>query len=143
MEMFTLNQEVARLEAELPPLRGAARLAVLAPLAWHLRQRDTGRAVELADEAAVLLTRTALPEAQRRAIAARLQLVRGEAKWLLAELDAAETLADAALQEFTALSDSLGRADAHWLRAWLATERLDFEAGVVGQRGQAARLHAG
>ena len=44
MDMFALDDEVSRLELALSPLRGSARLAVLEPLVWYLRQRDTGRA---------------------------------------------------------------------------------------------------
>ena len=55
MDMFAVDEEVADWETALLPLRGAERLALLLPLAWHLRQRDTGRAVGYAHEALALL----------------------------------------------------------------------------------------
>ena len=90
MDMFALDDEVSRLELALSPLCGSARLAVLEPLVWYLRQRDTGRALALADEAeALLATCQREPDPDRQRIAARLSLVRGEAEWMWAKLDAA------------------------------------------------------
>ena len=59
MDMFAADDDVAQWEVSLLPLRGSARLAVLVPLAWHLRQRDSERADALAAEALALLQQTA------------------------------------------------------------------------------------
>lgn len=127
MEIFALDDEVKRLEEEVEPLYGLARLAILVPLAWHVRQRDTRRALALADEASNLLTDDALSDADRQKYQARLLLVRGEAQWLFAELESAELMANQALDEFVALHDLIGCADSHWLLAWIAVDngRLD------------------
>jgi signal transduction histidine kinase len=122
MEMFALNEEVAQLTAALPETRGVARLTALVTLAWHLRQRDCRQAQTLAEEAAVLLATSSLPEPERQRSAARLDLVRGEMKWLFAELDAAMTLATSALATFTRLHDDLACADAHWLMASISID---------------------
>ena len=61
MDMFALDDALADWEAALPSLRGPARLPVLLPLAWHLRQRDTARALELAAEGLTLLPAAPLP----------------------------------------------------------------------------------
>jgi signal transduction histidine kinase len=127
MEMYVLNEDVALLEAELPPLQGEARLDTLKLLAWHLRQRNTPRAVALADEAGILLSQvTHSPDAQQITLA-RLQLVHGEATWLYAQLDAAQALADIALTTFETRRDAIGCADAHWLRAMIAADRGDLQ----------------
>ncbi|MDC8760505.1 ATP-binding protein [Janthinobacterium fluminis] len=123
MEMFALDEQVAQWEAALLPLRGAARLPALVPLAWHVRQRDSARAAALAAEAQALLAAAALPPPAHRVIAARLLLVQAETAWLHGALDAADAQADAAFDMLSALGDATGRADAHWLRAWIAVDR--------------------
>jgi len=127
MDMFALDDELAQWEATLHPLRGPARLPALVPLAWHLRQRDTVRAVALADEGLQLLPATALPADAMTLIAARLQLVRAEADWLAGQLDAADEQASQAHAGLSAIDDHSGVADAHWLRAWIAVDRGDHQ----------------
>ena len=90
MEMFARDEQLARWEADLPVLRDGARLDLLLPLAWQLRQRDPARARVLALEAIGLAK--ALPEAARRLAEARVWLIDGEAEWLFGELDAAREL---------------------------------------------------
>src|SRR5262245_32200980 len=63
--LFADDDAVAQWELELLPLRGIARLPLLLPLAWHLRQRDGKRAQELAREAAALLPAAQLPDDAR------------------------------------------------------------------------------
>ena len=46
MDMFALDQDITQWESALPALHGAARLPVLLPLCWHLRQRDGARRSE-------------------------------------------------------------------------------------------------
>jgi signal transduction histidine kinase len=144
MDMFAFDDELAQWEAALPPLRGPARLPVLVPLAWHLRQRDTARAVELAAEGLQLLPATALAPGAVTLIAARLQLVQAEAAWLSGQLDAADLLARQASDQLIAIEDHSGIADAHWLRAWIAIdggnhplgeEELERMAAAAGRAG--------
>ncbi len=137
MEMFAHDDEVAQLEATLPLLQGMDHLTTQIELAWQLRQRDTRRAVALAAEAESILAGKDMPQVQRQALGARLRLVFGESKWLFAELDAAEAMANRALREFTGLHDMIGCADAHRLLAWVANGRgnvrqhdLEFEQTV-------------
>ena len=124
--MFALDRELAPWEAELPGLRGAARLQLLVRLAWHLRQRDAHRAAALAREARTLVE--ILPGSARGRFAARLLLVDAEASWLRGELDDAHALAGQAFESFHALGDAAGRADARWLRAWIESDRGDTDA---------------
>ncbi|WP_317204421.1 ATP-binding protein [Janthinobacterium sp.] len=141
MEMFALDDQVAQWELALLPLRGAARLPLLAPLAWHLRQRDSARAAALADEALALLPLAALEPAAERGLAARLLLVQAETGWLRGALDEAEALARAAADIMAALDDAAGRADAHWLQAWIAVDRGEHERcdAELGRAAEAAR----
>jgi signal transduction histidine kinase len=123
MDMFTVDDNVAQWESALPSLHGIDRLPVLLALAWHLRQRDTRRAVQLAAEASALLADRADPQA-----ALRMDLVRAEARWLEGELDSAFDAASEVLQRFTCLNDDVGCADSHWLLAWIAVDRGDHGA---------------
>jgi signal transduction histidine kinase len=128
MEKFALGEEVARLEAGLESATGADRLALLVPLAWYLRQRDTQRALWLTQEIEDLLKQCPLPQAEKDRIEARILLVRSEAEWLFARLTQAEPLVVQALELFRRLGDKIGSADAHWLLAWIAVDkgRLDL-----------------
>ncbi|MGB9990647.1 ATP-binding protein [Massilia sp. SM-13] len=121
--MFVTDDDVAHWELALLPLRGVARLPVLIPLAWHLRQRDSVRAAALAEEALALLPYAGLEPETRSATTARLQLAQAEILWVSGELDAAEALANEAFEVLCGLQDHTGCADAHWLRGWIAVDR--------------------
>jgi signal transduction histidine kinase len=88
-------------------------------LAWHLRERDTARALALADAAEAALPADAL------ALRARLCLVRGEAAWLRADLTTAEALSLGSQAEMLRAGDRAGVADASVLQAMIAMERGD------------------
>jgi two-component system sensor histidine kinase/response regulator len=150
MEFFAVNEVVAQMEADLSFAKDGERLEVLTALAWQLRQRDTQRAVILADEAQSLIADSELDSAldseldsaldstlnstlnsslskdQRQRITWRLLLIQAEAKFFLDEPDASKALAENALQGFTAQNDARGCADAHWLLAWLAYDQGDM-----------------
>jgi signal transduction histidine kinase len=128
MDMFTVDERVAHWESALPSLRGIDRLTVLLPLAWHLRQRDTLRSLQLADEASRLLVDAPMAPDERAGHEARLDLLRAEACWLTGELDTAFSSATGVLQRFTTLDDHAGCADSHWLLAWIAVDRGDHAA---------------
>ncbi|WP_229458938.1 tetratricopeptide repeat-containing sensor histidine kinase [Massilia glaciei] len=126
--MFAVSDDVARLEASLAPLRGVDRLPLLIPLSWHLRQRDSARALALADEVLALLPAAALPEPERAGAEARMTLIKAESEWLAGALEAAGLQARAVLGRFTALGDLRGRADACWLLAWISIDRGEHAA---------------
>ncbi len=142
MELFALSDDVIRLEAHLDALDGIARLQAQIALAWHLRQRDTRRSSALANaaESALAATVEIAPD-RRRALDARLWLIIGEAKWLFAELDAAEELANRALHEYTLQNDPIGCFDAHFLLAWINngrgnTAKIESELALAIVDGQ-------
>src|SRR5471032_3193976 len=132
--MFALNEELAQWEAELPSLHGLARLQRLGALSWHLRQRDPAMAQAVAREAAPLLA--SLAPQQRATWSARFKLVDAEASWLAGALDQARAEAEAALALFGEQGhdydydhdNAAGRADSHWLLAWIGQDRGDSEA---------------
>jgi signal transduction histidine kinase len=137
MDMFAVDEDVARWETALPALRLGERVPVLLPLAWHLRQRDSVRALALAQEALALLPASALTDPERAIAEARMALVRAESSWLNGALDDAESI----LQACSALADDCIRADAHWLMAAIAVDRGDHDAVDAGfeQAAEAAR----
>lgn len=122
MQLFTVDEDVARWESALPQLRGQDRLPLLLQLAWHLRQRDSKRALALAAEALALLSESPHSPAEREAHGARMELVQAEAAWLDGSLEQARTHATAILERFTTLADHAGCADSHWLLAWIAID---------------------
>jgi signal transduction histidine kinase/tetratricopeptide (TPR) repeat protein len=109
MELFALNDEVAALEAQLPISEGPAQLDLLVQLAWQLRERDSARALRMAEQAQTLLHQvqgkpaTHSPTSQAAhppPHTARLLLVRGVIHTLRAELDSAYTAIETGISEF-------------------------------------------
>jgi signal transduction histidine kinase len=127
MEYFVGNERLVQLEAALAAARGARRLGVLVELAWQLRQRDTNRALVLADEADSLLADMGLSatEIERTRMRMRLLLVRAEAALLFGGIDTGMDMTLRALQGFAAIADPMGCTDAHSLMAWVAYDRGD------------------
>ncbi|MDL2356041.1 MAG: GAF domain-containing sensor histidine kinase [Pseudomonadota bacterium] len=144
MDMFAVDDDVAQWEAALQSRRGAERLPLLLLLAWHLRQRDTTRALALAHEVDALLPNAALSAEQRTLAAARMALVRAESHWLNGALDEAQAQAGAILDTCGTLSDQRLCADAHWLIAAIAVDRGDHgEVDAGFARAAAAARAAG
>ncbi|MET3118448.1 diguanylate cyclase (GGDEF)-like protein [Undibacterium sp. GrIS 1.8] len=125
MEILVLDEEVAKLEVSLLASRVPSQLLDLLELSWHLRQRDAARAISLASEVEALSKIADIPHAERNRILGRLDLIRGEVKWLFAELDVAEATVERALLLFKGLDDAIGCADAHWLLALIIADRSD------------------
>jgi signal transduction histidine kinase len=125
MEFCVLNEEVERLEAVASHGPGLPGWRAMAALAWHLRQRDTTRALELANQVSGALDWPDWPAAEADTLRARLQLVQGEALWLDGEFEAASQHAERALAGFNALSNPIGAADACWLLGWIAVDQGD------------------
>ncbi len=128
MDMFTVDDNVARWETALLPLRGPDRLEILLPLAWHLRQRDTRRALQLAAEALALLPDSPLSAAEQDAARRRMDLLQAEAEWLQGALDQALARATGLLERCAAAGDPAACADSCWLLGWIAVDRGDHDA---------------
>lgn len=143
MKSLVTNAELAGLEAALVDAQDFDRLAPLVALAWHLRQRETARAVTLAGEARTLCENAQLSNPDRKVLAGRLLLIEGEAKWLFAQFDNAQKMARAALALFEEVDDATGCADAHWLLASLMIdlgqlEQRDAELQYSGEQARRA-----
>jgi signal transduction histidine kinase len=117
MEFFILNEELAKQEAALP----GATLTQQVELAWHLRQSNTARALQLADRVEPVLEHMAAGEAS--GLRLRLYLVRGEASFLRADFAEAHRLALLAGEGFAGQGDAAGCCDAHWLRVCCAFDQ--------------------
>lgn len=125
MEFFATDAAVAALEQTLAQGAVLDTLQERLLLAWALRQRDTLRALELAQDVEGLLSATDWREPQRMAVRGRLSLLRAEAHLLFAEMDEAQLHMNQAGQVFAGLADAAGLADLHWLRHYLAADRGD------------------
>ncbi|MBI3713455.1 MAG: GGDEF domain-containing protein [Burkholderiales bacterium] len=115
MDLYALDDEIFTLEAELSLLDGTPRLAVLIPLAWHLRQRHCQRAFKLATEASSLLEKAKNDETWYSRNMARIDLIKAETQWLHGELDLAEKNVGNAITQFNALHDFSGAGDSYFL----------------------------
>ncbi len=126
LEFACTEEALEKLEATLASSAAKPspqRLAALLPLAWQLRQRDTTRALLLADEVQTCLAVCNLSASERLSKSARLNLIRGEAKWLFGELAIAAELAANALHVFLSIADAIGCADAYFLQAQIAHDQ--------------------
>ncbi|AZP11919.1 ATP-binding protein [Undibacterium parvum] len=145
MDIFVTNDEVVQAETALPGLVQKARLQTLLFLAWHLRQRDSARALALSTEAEILILvlAPALLTADEDALySARLLLVRAELKLLYSALGEAQQMARAALLEFQRIEGvaaQQGCLDAHYLLAMLGL-RQGVPAIVEAELALAAAL---
>ncbi len=115
MDLYALDEEIHTLEAELSLLDGTPRLAVLIPLAWHLRQRHCQRAVNLATEAGLLLEKAKNDQTWYTRNIARIDLIKAETQWLFGELDLAEKNLSRALAHFSSIHDVTGMGDSYFL----------------------------
>jgi len=125
MEIFALESDVALLEQRLHAQGDAGHLPTMLSLAWHLRQRDTRRALAIVEDIERRAAAGLGEDTSTAQIVARCGLIRAESKWLFGELDCALELTKRALARFASLGDKVGTADAHWLVAMIAHDRGD------------------
>lgn len=126
MEFFALTDAVAELDCRLEGSSGAERLDILVELAWQVRQRDSPRAQRLVDQAEAYLDNIDGNGDEIARITARLMLIRGELRWLFADLEMAQALGHSAVVAFQQLGDRLGLGDAHHLLANVVNELGDI-----------------
>lgn len=126
MELHAPGSRVAAVEAELAAASGVSRVRLLVELAWHLRQRDSVRALRLADEAAAAPARSSMA---RRAWNLRLALTRSEVAALFCRFDEAEHWLARAREDGEV--DAEGATDASIVEALVARVRGQRERAVV------------
>lgn len=117
MQLFALDEEVMQLELGLNNLAGSARWHLLLPLAWYLRERNSPRALELADEIENGLGFHDVGALERSSILARISLVRGEVAYLNGRLPAAQACAQQALTLSMEANDACSEYDSQFLAA--------------------------
>ena len=125
--LFALESEVESLRESLNTLHGNSRVPALVSLAWHQKQSNSALALQWADEAQSLTANQTPGDLQTLAVSARLALVRGEAEYLFARLDAADAWVNEAVQAFHRLEDAAGLGDAYWLMASIWSDRGNRE----------------
>ncbi|MBK6863494.1 MAG: helix-turn-helix domain-containing protein [Ideonella sp.] len=133
MELHAPAVRVATVEAELARTAGASRIALLVELAWHLRQRDSARALRVVEEAEAALG-AASPTRPARAAQLRIALTRCEIAALFCRHEEAEHWLARALAD--AAADADGPTDA------CLAERLVAKARGQGARTVEATLRA-
>jgi len=143
MYLYALDDEVEELEVELAALTGQARLNLLVATAWHLRQRESRKALQLADEADNLLRNSTLTVEQRRAARARLAIVRAEVAALYGEFDKTERLLAEAKHGFSAGADVLGEGDTLLVEMTAALEQGQMQRAMSASRGAQACYERG
>lgn len=141
MEIFILNDQLAKMQQSLPTKLGLPRLQLLAEVAWHLRERDSRQAIAMADEILENLERFPVEHPN---LCARAHLVRGEALRLFAELEQAHSEALISQKGFRESDDLLGYSDACTLLAWIAMDKGDsIERDHRLEQAAALALQAG
>jgi DNA-binding CsgD family transcriptional regulator/uncharacterized membrane protein len=120
MKYLVSEQELLALEQALEAAEGEARLQALLTLAWHLRQRDSQRALGLLAELKRRLPRYPLPAEALSRLLLRAALLESEVAALGCQLDAAQAWLDAARSMFKPGLDALAEGDACLAEACLA-----------------------
>lgn len=124
MQFFAAEPEISTLEEVLTQPWGEEVLAATVALAWHLRQRDSARALRLVDGVIPLLVPP--PEGSRRPDAHRVRaaLAACEASALLCDFDVAEHWLHEARQHVDLRVDPCAEGDAWLVEAVLAKMRV-------------------
>ncbi len=127
MQLFVSDDDVAALENSLSELRGEPKIAATVALGWHLRQRDSMRALRLVNTVLPLLgdapqappgqARTPVPHRARAALAA------AEAQALLCEFEASERWLGEARAHVDPDTDAQIEGDAFLVESLLAKTR--------------------
>ncbi len=127
MQLFVSDDDVAALENSLSELRGEPKIAATVALGWHLRQRDSMRALRLVNTVLPLLgDAPQAPPGQARAPVphrARAALAAAEAQALLCEFEASERWLGEARAHVDPDTDAQIEGDAFLVESLLAKTR--------------------
>lgn len=132
MDLYASGADLASLEAAVErapgPAPGPAHFAALVELAWHLRQRESARALALVEEVETHLPYAALGAEAARALRRRIALTVCEISALFCRFDDAEERLAEARDHLSPRAEPVLEGD-----AWLA------EAVLAKARGQRER----
>ena len=127
MQLFATDHEVSALETSLSELRGDERVASTVALAWHLRQRDSTRALRLVNGVMPMLGGAPREAAEAPPAPvphrARAALAASESRALLCEFEAAERWLADARAHIDPGSDAQVEGDAFLVESLLAKTR--------------------
>ncbi len=123
MDLYVTDSEVKQLEQRYADMMAQEQLDELLELAWHLRQRDSGRALALCEHISKLLNTSTKSETNKALVYLRLQLIRAEEKWLHADLDAAAAIVQAILRHPDVHLDPASLSDAHRLLGFVFSDQ--------------------
>ncbi len=118
MDLYASNQYVEQLELTLRLAEAGSKCEQTLELAWHLRQRDSQRALNLLDrleQASTDAGETCLSKTQRL----RGDMIRAEILWLHGELEQAEQLLQTMLQDPDICDDKESYGDTHRLLSYV------------------------
>ena len=123
MQLFASEDEFSALEASLPETRGDARIGATVALAWHLRQRDSTRALRLVNGLLPSLGGAEAPADVVVPHRARAALAACEAQSLMCKFEAAERWLAEARAHLHPDSDAQVEGDAFLVESLLAKSR--------------------
>ncbi|MFZ6654587.1 tetratricopeptide repeat protein [Undibacterium sp. TJN19] len=123
MDLYATDSEVTQLELRLTEMVAQEQLSELLTLAWHLRQRDSRRALVLCERISKLLNTSAKSETDKALLYLRMQLIRAEEKWLHADLDAAAAVVQAILRHPDVHLDPACLSDAHRMLGFVFSDQ--------------------
>jgi len=124
MKFVVVDADILHLEAVLTRPWGADVLEATIALAWHLRQRDSARALRLVDGVVPLLVPSVEGEKRRDAHRARAALAACEASAMLCDFDIAERWLLDARAHLDPRADAWAEGDAWLVEAALAKMRV-------------------
>lgn len=130
MDFHISNEALARIEADLPYLGGQRKQQAQIALCWHLRQRNSKRALQMLTPLRISLSQTELPEEYRQAMLLRLDLIEHEILYLRNEYEKVDAWCNANLPRFAQLNDILGQADVLHLQGMIAFMRANLKLSI-------------
>ena len=142
MKFFAADAEILELEGVLTQPWGEGVLAATIALAWHLRQRDSARALRLVDGVIPLLPPTPEGLQRRDAHRARAALAACEASALLCDFDVAERWLLEARQHLDPRTDPCSEGDAWLVESALAKMRVQRAREIAAHERAIATFEA-
>ena len=142
MKFFAAEADLSILEGVLTQPWGEGVLAATIELAWHLRQRDSARALRLVDGVIPLLAPTPEGMQRRDAHRARAALAACEASALLCDFEVAERWLLEARQHLDTRTDPRSEGDAWLVEATLGKMRVQRAREMAAHERAVATFEA-